>query len=239
MTFPFPIPPGKRLYHPCCGDDLSAPLLSYAELIDVFIFVDASRLPRWERHRNPRPETLPGHPGYQCIASEVSGDPEARPQRRYVKATDNHEDTLDSLTLEGSSCVLQETYQSKTGRSITVIRKSGCGLLSLEDLDGLDVFYYTGDGAGEGGSNLPLMRSPEQFWLPKMRTGGVVATDGSNDTSGQFGKWSRWSLQDLNSVIGKTFSSWGRQFTCQRDLGMKNGPVLEWGIEALNPPPLP
>ncbi len=233
MTFPFPIPAGKRLFHPCCGDDLIAPLSAYAGLVDIFIFVDATRLPRWDRDRNSRLEVLPGHPGYQCIAREVSGDPEARSRRRLVKAADNGEDTLDSVAVETSSCVVQETYQSTTGRAVTLIRKRGCGLVSLDDLDGLDVFYYTGDSAGEGGSNLPLMRAPERFWLPKMRPGGVVATDGSNDASGHFRRASQGRAFEHAEIIGSTFSNWGRRFTCQRDLGAKSGRVLEWGVEAL------
>jgi hypothetical protein len=138
---------------------------------------------------------------------------------------------LDSAALEANSCTVRDTFQSREGRTITIFRKRGCGLTTLEQMDGIDVFYYTGDSLGEGGSNLPLMRQPDLYWLNKMRAEGLVVTDGSNAQSNGFGKWLHEQEEAWVDRSGEHFSKWGRKFTCLRKAGHRYGPVLEWKID--------
>ena len=234
MSFPFEIPKGRLLYHPCCGDDLAVPLALYADFVDVFVFVEAIRVPRWirENHqgRHDSRDTLRQH-GYRHVGNVVIGDRNLRPRIPSIEVPGSSQSMLDPAALEANSCTVQDTFQSREGRTITVFRKRGCGLTTLEQLDGIDVFYYTGDSPGESGSNLPLMKQPDFYWLQKMRAGGLVVTDGSNADSIGFGKWLDEQEEAWIDRSGEHFSKWGRTFTCLRKAGHRYGPVLEWQID--------
>jgi hypothetical protein len=234
MTFPFHIPPGKLLFHPCCGNDIGTPLDQFIDQVDVFIFVDALRLPRWSaEHGGQRQDsrTLLWKLGFRSTSNEVFGDRQLKPQILFTVAPDNGEPMLDPFALEAQSCIVKSTFTSMDGRTITIVRKRGCGLTTLQDIEKLDVFYYSGDSSGEGGSNLPLMRQPDLYWLPKMTEPGKVVTDGSNCSRTGLGRWLNTPEEDEETYSGETFSGWGRKFTCHRKIGYRNGPVLEWNID--------
>ena len=80
----------------------------------------------------------------------------------------------------------------------------GDAIECLRSLKTLDVLYYKGDGAGEGGSGILILGDRVLEWLvPKMTYTGLIITDGSNSRGSNFERMVRPSGLDKH---GRHFS---------------------------------
>lgn len=226
---------GGVLFYPCSGDDIQKPIETFAQSIDVFWFADIAYL----RHGPRRYRRLIESRSLRFVSEET---------REVPKTV--HEDWDDVQQekfpwLEPN--LIEQTYlHTPTGRRIIVNLRGGYALAAFQKhIDKLSVFFYRGDGRGEGGSSMQ--------WLKGTKTGkghftevlqriihqGLIVTDGSNCTKVKnneyrhfarfhLSKEGQWSEQ---AVIEPFADQHGNRFKCVGSLDRRKGPTLVWQVD--------
>lgn len=224
---------GTKLFYPCAGRDVIEPTMIFGPLVSELWFADLA-YPAGLR-MDP---VFGGSSDNEYILKDVKiiGSPEAVLQRR-----DGYRFLSPSKRIE--------IYQRQDGSALQIIRRRGFGEIALGAEfpdDSIGVFFYRGDGGGEGGSRVEFFRNRRKIYPPlqnlfsllirKLSKPALIITDGSN-----CGKRSGLPVaRFFNSYIsskdafmmcaGQIWSVAGMQWRCVGFAGHRYGPTLVWAV---------
>ena len=224
-------------YYPCAGSDYEEPITVFQDYVNRFCFCDL-----YNDGLSP-PSVSPLSAEWHCVSKEISGEPNARMERR-------HDDNGHKYRyLEPSKC--EEIYNRADGRQITVIWRRGFGQIGLskEFSDrSLGVFMHRGDSPGEAGSNVYYLANRSARYEPcaklfkkigrRLRDKSIIITDGSNTSirmlrhfhrDGNHRKRIKGS-EAFKYFQGQDFRYGGFHWTCVGWLSRRYGPTLAWGL---------
>ena len=173
------IPHNKTLFYPCCGSDFISPIASFHDIIDTFYFccledqqIDNTELQKWLL-------------GFKLVSNNVK-----------VKFPVKHTKIENRGYNEQKKAekYLDVWKNIKTGREIKIYRVIQDGLTMLlydPILSQIGIFFYRGDGSGDGGSGIGWLMTDKDktesyleynihHVLQRLSENGLIVTDGSN-----------------------------------------------------------
>lgn len=230
------------LFYPCSGNDLAAPIKTFAPYIKEFWFADVNYF-RYGNYKDVRP-VLAASKTYELTNVTF---PSAKIEEIDWK-DDRHYEKCPPV-------IRRETYLHRvTGEPITVNRHKRTGPSALRtEISALGVFYYRGD-SDEGGSathwltirrwnNLRSRRRTLRKGalifevLDKLVDGGLLVTDGSmcKGFNNPYKELQRFhSNCDIGSQAVEEVQPFtdpmGRTFRCIGYAGECYGPTLIWQV---------
>lgn len=212
------------LFYPCSGSDCRTPVNIFAPFVNKFLFVDIKYFT--EKSAREEQSLLARSDGYEFLESQIMGKPIARMESRH------DENGNEYPWIE--PCLLVEKYRHlESGRVVHIHRRRGFGQKVLEsEISQIGVFFYRGDSPGEGGSGTRWLskRWLEKF-LPRIKDGGLIVTDGSMSDPKQFKRFQKNCDIGCKAVEkSRPFTKYGRYFECIGYAGMRYGPTLIWKV---------
>lgn len=229
------------LFYPCSGNDLMTPIRLFSPFVTDFWFVDRgyfspghqdTKRYGFDAPADQAKPVLAGDADYDLVGTSIRGQPEWPWTVREIEP-----------------CTLTETYRHlPTGRRIKVRRRRGYGFSAFrQEIRQIGVFFYRGDSPGEGGSgNLWLSPKHINEICSKLIDGGLLVTDGSQQTQGRrFSSGGGYRLlakyhggrprPDNPEELVRTTESFmdpkGRTFSCIGYAGERYGPTLAWKVQ--------
>jgi hypothetical protein len=224
---------GTKLFYPCAGRDVIEPTMIFGPFVSELWFGDLAypaglRMdPVFGRSSNN---------GYILKEVKITGNPEAVLQLR-----DGYRFLPPSKRIE--------TYQRQDGSALHIVRRRGFDEIALGAEfpdDSIGVFFYRGDGGGEGGSGIeffgnrrkkyPPLQNLFSLLLRKLTKPALIVTDGSNcgKSSGlPIARFFNSSISSKDAFImcaGQIWSVGGIQWRCVGFAGRRYGPTLVWAV---------
>lgn len=176
------------LFYPCSGPDYDFPIKVFVPYVTKFYFVDLfeyNHLKYYNIRGNPDNEfkSYKSNSNFlkrQCQWKKAKRIGPIYSEHRYIPINKDNKKEKISFIKPG---VRKETYlhlNSNTEFEVNYCR--GYGIFAFfKFIDKLDVFFYRGDGLGEGGSGAFWNCKPSlSCVLSKLKDGGLYVTDGSN-----------------------------------------------------------
>ncbi|MDY0017623.1 MAG: hypothetical protein RBS89_07260 [Candidatus Delongbacteria bacterium] len=221
---------GTPLYYPCSGRDTLGAVKLFAPFVNDFLFVDIGYYTNHTQMRVPSPKDIPG---FVLISRKREGPPRAEMVEKYDEVKKEYYQDMEP-------CIVTETYfHEPTGKTIKFRLKRGFAEYTLKHIENkIGVFYYRGDGNGEGGSGITwLGKKRMNLICDKLIDGGLIVTDGSNGSRNhkQFRKYhNHRDNEESRDEMMKTMTPFkdtkGRTFTCVGYGGERYGPTFIWQV---------
>lgn len=198
----------RNLFYPASGRDIDVPINILYPWIKTFWFVDA--------YYEKKP-FLKLRKQFELIdkkSESLSGATIKSHEKYHVEVyTESFIDTKHNITFHVNKC---------RGRGYDTFRS-----ILKNNKDQLSIFFYRGDGEGEGGSSFKWLHKDRlKNIFEVLEDGGLIITDGSNGTS-------KFRLKDKETVEDavhnkKRFKVWDRELICVGYIGERYGPTLIW-----------
>jgi hypothetical protein len=225
---------GKKLFYPCAGPDVLEPTEIFAPIVSELWYGDIAY------PAGLRMDCVLGqspHQDYALKDVEIIGDAYARVERR-----EGYRFLSPSKRIE--------TYWRQDGSSVRVIRRRGFGQIALGAEfpdDTIGVFFFRGDGGGEGGSGVSFFQDRRRRHPPlqnlfsllrrKLAKPALVVTDGSNNSRrsnlpiSQFFNTAISSEEAFMLCRDKVWKAGNLRWRCVGFAGRRYGPTLVWAVE--------
>ena len=243
-------PTNKVLFYPCCGSDIIDAISYFHPLVDTFFFCDSGRNVA-DRNRNRKiKENLPDFNLYksteECIWEKNTYEIPFRSQLVNGRNRINEPHLYKRVTTK----LTQIWKNEKDNKKITIIRVVGDGyevFTNDEMLKQIGIFFYRGDGTGEGGSDVRWLETEKDIGyscggigrhfdvvLQKIANKGLIVTDGSN-CGKEYGFFKQYWRDPGNAAsFDDSATKDGNIFKCIGKITERYGPTLVWQIEKVN-----
>jgi len=242
------LPENKVLFYPCSGNDMIDAISYFYPIVDTFFFCDINC------HNVSQKQIKAILPNFDLIKS----------YEEYIwrKNTDEISNSRQVVDVRGrivepplyrkteTTRLTQIWKNEKENREINIIKVVGDGykvFTNEELLKQIGIFFYRGDGKGEGGSDVRWLETEKDnsysdyklakhfdVVLQKIANYGLIVTDGSNcGEEYEFFK-QYYNSRDLSfSMIGDAIVN-GNTFRCLGKITQRYGPTLVWQINKNN-----
>jgi hypothetical protein len=229
------------LFYPCSGSDLLTPMALFSDKVSTLCFSDRG----YFRPNNQDTRY------FGLDQSAVVTPPVAAPDGQWSLKDRLVEEDVDFDDVEFDFDMrypgiarLTESYRHRdTSEEFQVIRSNNDARREFDNLPRqLGVFFYRGDGLGEGGSGILWNDAPLlDRMLDKLVNGGLLVTDGSNSGGADGSHFVRETpvlsarrmrtAKEAAKFLGYSFKNdYGRRLTCIGYAGQRYGATLIWQV---------
>lgn len=201
-----------NLFYPAAGNDVITPIQAFSSLLTDFWFVDLCY------DQKPILSHCNGYRLVEATLEQVSG--------KTIKSGEPYEIMIYHQVYEHMQDERVINLHKCRGRGYDVFRTQ------FKDKDApLSVFFYRGDGVGEGGSGFYWLGNKRlKNVLEVLEEGGLIATDGSNAIPQLKCRSGFPNLENKAVDFAHPFEFSGRHFECVGYLGERYGPTLVWQV---------